>query len=114
MLAVFKQTVAAGDTYISPHVYIGDTNSAAPLMTIPIQSVFIKGATSTVTVSLEAAFIFTPVDQSVQPVDADYVNVQTYTTDGVTNGASLNGLWVRFKIVNGSGTSAIVTSALTD
>jgi len=114
MLALYNQVILANSTFYSPAVYIGLTNSPYPLIVNPIQAIFIKGSSTTLSVTIEGAFIPTPPNEQVTLLDTDYIEIQTITADGVINGLSLNGLWIRFKVQNTASSDAIVTAVLND
>lgn len=104
-----KEIVANGDTVVSFMHYIGSTNAPVPLITIPTVATFVKGAAVDVTVTLEVAAIPTLTDQSIQPVDADFIVAKTYNADAICTVPSLNGMWIRFRVVNSSGGNATIT-----
>lgn len=109
MLFPFYNTeIDVGTTY-SFKKFMGGSNTATPLIANPTQSLFIKGATSTLQVTLQLAAVPTPIDQSVTPLSTDWIDKATYTADTVTTFASLNGLWVRFRVINSGGAPAPIT-----
>lgn len=114
MIYFYNQVIYANSIVTSVQHYIGSTNSTAPLMTNPIQALLVKGATDNITVTLQAAVVPTPVDQSVQPVNSDFINVTngTYNSDTTAAFPSLNGMWVRFQVNNTTGVPANVTCLL--
>lgn len=111
MIYFYNESIATGTHYSVIH-YIGSTNAPAPLMTNPTQACFINGAAANVVITLQAAVIPTPVNQDVTPLAGDWIDVQVFTNPQVFDALSLNGMWVRFKIVNSSGSPASVTCSL--
>lgn len=111
MIYFYNQSIAVGTTNSVKH-FMGSTNGPTPLIANPSLAIFVKGATDDVSVILQAAVVPTPTDQIVTLVDADFIDVKTYAADTVDNIPSLNGMWVRFQVVNSSGSAAPVTCLL--
>ena len=113
MILGYIDTAPDGISY-SNMKYVGNNNSTAPLMTTSQLSLFIKGATADVTVTLLAAFTGEVVDQSNPPVIEDFIPVTdaVFNDDTVTSFQSLNGLWVMFEINNATSAAVDLTIAL--
>jgi|GEM_PF-5856767 hypothetical protein len=109
MIFPYYNTEIPVGTQYSWKKFIGGNNTAAPLTGIPTQCLFIKGATATLQVTLQTAAVLTPVDQQVTILDTDWIDKTTYTADTVTDIPTLNGLWVRFKVINSGGSPAPLT-----
>lgn len=106
----YNSDIAIGTNTSFEH-FIGDSNSAQSLIANPTQCLFIKGATATLTVKLQAAAPPTPKNQQVVIDPNDWMDIGTYTADTYTTFPSLNGLWVRFQVINsGSGPAPITIS----
>lgn len=111
MQIIFTGEVPANTTVYSYVMYVGAGNVTSALIGNPTQAVFVKGATSQITITLQAAVILTPRNQSIQPIDSDYITVTNgvYNQDTTASFPSLNGMWLRFQVQNASGNAAVVT-----
>jgi hypothetical protein len=111
MILGYIDTAPVGVSYSNMR-YIGNNNSTAPLMTTSQLSLFIKGASTDVTVKLLAAFTGEVVQQDNPPVLTDFITVNMYDSDTVDSFQSLNGLWVMLEITNASAAAVPLTLAL--
>lgn len=111
MIYFYNDSRATGTTY-SFIQWLGSTNAPSPLSANPTQCCAVSGATVDITIVLQAAVTPTPVNQNVTPLEGDWFDVQTFNNSQVFDAPSLNGLWVRFKVINSSGSAAPVSAML--
>ncbi len=112
MIFYYNTSVAAMTTVNSVNKYVGNGNAANSLIANPAQCLLINGATTDITVKLQAAAVPTPTNQVVTILSGDWVDIATYTTNTYTTFPSLNGLWVRFVVHNNTGSPAPITVSL--
>ena len=112
-LIVYKQSVANAATFTSAPVFLGAVNGASALLGNPAWSLFVSGASATLSVALQVAYCPTPPDQSQQPANGDYIPVETaYVANTIKSFDSLSGLWARFVVINSGTSPATITASL--
>lgn len=106
----YNTSIAAGATVYSSQIYQGESNVSMPTVGQPAICIFTQGASDGLTVVLQAAA--TPNGARQPPLNTDWVDVLTLTSDEITNNLSLNGLWLRFAVTNSGATAAPITISL--
>lgn len=103
MLGVYNKVINAGATFTSEPTYLTDSGGVY----------FVNGATATMTVQLEVAYVPTSLNQNVVINPNDWIAYSTaITSNNVSNTINLNNLWARLTITNSGGSNATITAFL--
>lgn len=109
--SLYNVSVPAGVSTTAAQ-YIGNTNANTPLQTPNAMCLFVKGAITTATVTLQVAYAPTSTSRPLPPQDSDFIPYEAaYTADVVKTIDSLNGLWYRF-VINNTDVATVITCNL--
>jgi hypothetical protein len=105
-----KTSIPAGQTVNSFAHYFGAGQSPNPVFGAWQRTLGVSGVVSGVTVKVQCALIDTDTAQTITPSASDWFDVNSYTTNTLTN-LNCNEVWIRFVAINTTG-SAVSVSAL--